>query len=373
MPESISSPTDARPLFRSWFGLGAWVALAVFVLGRLGLEAFRETPLYDNRGMDAYSAVEKFMLQKDPNPVRVAFFGTSQSVWGIISSDLAGDWGLPQEQVRNLATEGGTPFDIWNLIRRNEDKLADLRLAIVEVNPFVLRQSLDSDPRVRADVAQHATWSERLLVADRAERREHLAEWTLPIRSVRRPLYNVFLNMLDPMPGNAIYPWPERRVYPVSDWRAENVDSHKDKGRKLIPAAQAAKKLVGNWKLSKLQDYSLRQSLDWMRARGVRVIFHELPVHPEVYQAIVADPALRRGHDAFLQYVDTLQPVPVARVLTPDPAACGLRVEHMADRTHCNEIGAHIYSHYLARQLHAQVLQTQGIRPAGGGPAGPVR
>ncbi|MEZ0276477.1 MAG: hypothetical protein ACAH88_16325 [Roseimicrobium sp.] len=354
---TIPAPTPPPHSFRRWFGKSAWIALAVFILGRLALEPARALPMYDIRGMDAYGAVETFQLRKKDALVKIGFFGTSQSVWGVISDEVAQAWSMPPSEVRNLSIEGGTPFGMWSLIRRNEEKLSRLRVAIVEVNPFVLRQSLDADTRVRANLAQHATLAERFLVRPRSERVQHVAEWLLPVRSVRRPLYSAALNVLDPEPGNPVYPWPEKRVSPMADWKAENAAAHTEKGRKLIPPYLAAKRMVGNWKLSALQDYSLKQCLDWFEKRGVKVILHELPVHPEVYAVIQKDEALKKGNDAFLRYVDTLKPTPVARILTPDPATCGLATEHMADRTHCNELGARIYSRYLAEKLKMDVVE----------------
>ncbi len=355
------TPTSATILttptgFRSWFGKSAWIALAVFILGRLLLEPVRGLPMYDIRGMDAYGAVENFQLRKEPAPVKIGFFGTSQSVWGVISDEVAQAWDMPPSEVRNLSIEGGTPFGMWSLIRRNDESLSGLRVAIVEVNPFVLRQSLDADTRVRANLAQHATLAERFLVRPRSERVQHVAEWLLPVRSVRRPLYTAALNVLDPGPGNPVYPWPEKRVFPMADWKAENAAAHTEKGRKLISPELAAKRILGNWKLSPLQDYSFRQCLEWFAKRGVKVILHELPVHPEVHAAIQQNSSFRKGNDAFLRYVDSLKPAPVVGILTQDPAACGLGVEHMADRMHCNELGARIYSRYLAEKLKMNVV-----------------
>jgi hypothetical protein len=352
-PTATTSPSG----FRRWFGKSAWIALGVFLLGRLALEPVRTLPMYDIRGMDAYGAVENFQLRKQEAPVKIGFFGSSQSVWGVISDEAARTWGVPASEVRNLSIEGGTPFGMWSLIRRNEEKLSALKVAIVEVNPFVLRQSLDADQRVRANLAQHATLFERAQVRPRGERLAHLAEWLLPVRSVRRSLYTATLNVIDPAPGNPVYPWPEKRVSPMADWKAENAMAHTDKGRKLIAPELAAKRIVGHWKLSALQDHSFRKSMEWFHARGVKVIFHELPVHPEVYAAMHEDADFHNGNAAFLRYVDTLKPTPAARILTPDPAMCQLSAAQMADRTHCNELGARIYSRYLAERLKWDVVE----------------
>jgi hypothetical protein len=326
--------------------------VVVFVLGRLALEPFRDAPHFDERGMEAFGTTEAYLLRKNPAPVKVAFFGSSQSVWAILTEDIAADISEDPAGVRNLAVEGGTPFDMWNLLRRNEDKLQSLRVAIVEVNPFVLKQGLDSDVRVVLDVAQHATLSERLMLTHRADRVQQVAEWVLPLQSLRRSLQSAFLNLADPDPGFPPYPCPEQRIHPAVGWKVDG-NRHSKKERQNVSAEMAAKRMVGFWKLSKLQDHAMRESLAWFARHNVRVIFHELPVHPEVIEVIHQNPAYEQGHKDFLAYVDSLSPPPFARSITPDPAQCGIQAEGLADRTHLNQIGAAIYSRYLSARLRS--------------------
>jgi hypothetical protein len=347
--EPPSEPSNP-PLMRRWFGPGAFVTLGVFVLGRLALEPLRDTPHYDARGMEAYGATENFLLRNVKAPVKVGLFGSSQSVWALLADDVARDLGEKPEEVRNLAVEGGTPFDTWNLIRRNEAALSQLRLAVVEVNPFVLKQGLDSDPRVSVDIAQHATISERLLLAHRADRVKQVAEWTLPVLSVRRSLESAFLNVIDPQPGLSIYPRPDQRIYPAVGWKL-GTHRHVKKDRLTLSPLVAAKRMVGNWRCSKLQDYALRETLAWFERHQVRVIFHEPPVHPEVVSVMHEHPELEKGHRDFVAYVDSLRPAPIARIDAADPALCGITAEQMADRTHVNELGAHTYSHHIAMKI----------------------
>lgn len=352
---------SAAPRRQRWTGPGAWIALGVFVLGRLALEPLKDAPHFDRNGMDGFNAMEVYALRKHPTPVKVAFFGSSQSLWAIIASDVAHETGLNPDEVRNLANEGGTPFDMWNFIRRNETLMKELRLAVVEINPFVLRQSLDGDKRVQTDVFQHATLSERMLLTHRADRVAQTAEWLLPLHSTRHSLRSAFLVALDPDPGNPIYPCPDQRIFPASDWHASHHRRSSRKERLTLTAEAAAKRLVGNWRLSKLQDYCLRQSLAWFAAHRVRVIFHEMPVHPEVVQLIRSHPDYEKGHEDFIRYVESLTPPPLARIYTPDPADCGLTLEHMADRTHINETGAHLYSHHMAEKLRQFLPELDGL------------
>jgi hypothetical protein len=352
-----TAPSAVRQsLFRQWGGPAAIVAAAVFVLGRLALEPLRPLPHFDMRGMEAFSSTETYLLRKQADPVEVAFFGSSQSVWAVLPEIVARELEENPVRVRNLAVEGGTPFDMWNLIRRNEEKLKNLRIAIVEVNPFVLKQGLDSDPRVAIDVAQHGTVPERLMLAHREDRVKQLAEWVLPVLSVRRSLESTFLDAVDPDPGNAIYPCPEQRTHPAVGWKADG-KPHLKKERETVMPLIAARRMVGGWRLSKLQDYALRQSLGWFAQHGVRVIFHELPVHPEVMDAIHHDPGLERGQENYRAYLDTLEPKPFARSLILDPPDCAITADEMADRTHLNERGARIYSAHLAAKVHSFLVQ----------------
>jgi hypothetical protein len=348
-PESpISQPRSIR----RWFGPGALVTVAIFVLGRLALEPFRDAPHFDDRGMEAFGTTETYLLRKVPAPVKVAFFGSSQSVWAILTRDIAAGIGEDPALVRNLAVEGGTPFDMWNLLRRNEDKLQSLRVAIVEVNPFVFKQGLDSDFRTSLDIAQHGTLAERLMLTRRADRVEQVAEWVFPLQSVRRSLYSAFLNVADPDPGFPPYPYPEQRMYPAVGWKVDG-KYHSKKERQNVPPELAARRMVGNWKLSKLQDHSMRESLAWFERHGVRVIFHELPIHPEVMDLVHQNPTYEKGHNTFRAYVESLGPGPYASSMTPDPGTFGITAEEMADRTHLNQLGAAIYSHYLSAKLRS--------------------
>jgi hypothetical protein len=339
---------------RRWFGPGAIVAMGVFVLGRLALEPLRDAPHFDERGMEAYNATETYLLRKNPTPIKVGLFGSSQSVWALLADDVARDLGEKPEEVRNLAVEGGTPFDTWNLIRRNEAALAHLRLAVIEVNPFVMKVGLDSDPRVSVDIAQHATVGERLMLAHRSDRVKQMAEWALPLLSVRRSLESTFLNVVDPEPGLVIYPRPDQRIYPAVGWKVDH-HRHVKKDRITLDPLVAAKRMVGNWRCSKLQDHALRESLAWFSRHHFVVVFHEPPVHPEVMRVMHEHPELEKGHRDFLAYVDSLRPAPVARIDAADPAICGITAEQMADRTHVNELGAHTYSHHIAMRIREVV------------------
>jgi hypothetical protein len=125
--------------------------------------------------------------------------------------------------------------------------------------------------------------------------------------------------------------------------------------RDLVPAPTAARRLVGHWKYSQLQDHSLRRTLDFLRERNVKIILYQLPVHPAVAEQIRSNPQYTAGYNAFLAYVDTLGVPPEARIQLLDISECGSPVEGMRDMTHFNEIGANIYSHWLGSRLRTML------------------
>jgi hypothetical protein len=175
----------------------------------------------------------------------------------------------------------------------------------------------------------------------------------VPFNSVRRSLYSAALNVVDPVHGTPMYPKPDARLLPFIGW-------HVTPGtppffRDIIPAHTAARRLVGNWRHSRLQDQCLRKTLEFFRARKVRIILYQLPVHPDVADQMRQNPQYAAGYAKFLEYVDTLGVPAGDRLQLVDIEACGAPVEAMRDLTHFNELGAGIYSRWLGRKLREMV------------------
>lgn len=349
----ITIPTRG---IRRWFGKAALIATVVFIAGRLAVEPLRDAPQFDAKGMEAYAAVETFALRQSPHPFSVALFGSSVSIWGVLSNLVADELRLPHEQVRKLAVVGGTPFDHWNLIKRNPEKFHNMRTAVIEINPRMMHPDMESDERVRFTISQHATWRERKELRHSHERDWQRLEMVLPLVSVRRSLSSALLNCVQPVHGTPVYPKPEARLFPFFDW-------HVPAGsppyfRDIIPPSTAARRLVGSWRCSRLQDQCLRKTLDWLRERGVRIILYQLPVHPEVAQHIRGNPRHADGYAEFCRYADSLGVPPQDFIQTLDIADCGVGVEGMRDLTHLNEIGATIYSHWFGERLRTLLPQS---------------
>lgn len=344
-------PARLNPSWRRWFGSSALVAAAVVVVGRWGLEPLRGTPHYDARAMESFACVEHFGLHRQPVGAKVAFLGSSQTFWGLIPDVMARVSGFAASEMRVLGVEAGTPFDMLNLIRRNPEHFATLELAVIEVNPVMLHEARELDPRLQFSISQHGTWAERGLIKDKVARHRQQAEWLLPLVSVRRPLRSVFLSAVDPEPGNPMYPYPEVRGRPAADWFAGA--EHTAKPRALVPPEIAARRMVGKkgWKVSRLQHACLQEVLAWMEQQKVPVLIHQFPWHPEVVELLHHDPDFHHCYDQYSAYVETLRPRTSGMVRILHPGECGVGPEGMADRMHLNELGAGYYSLHLGMNM----------------------
>ncbi len=322
------------------------------MIGRLALEPLRSVSQVDNEGLEPYGAVETFRLRENPIPVEVAFLGSSQTIWGIVTQAAAKKLGRKPTRVANLGTAGGTPFEMWSLVRRNPREFDHLRLAVIEINPFILRPGLEGDPRVFAAVSSRASFLERLMLRDRAVRILQIAEWLLPLNSVRRSLESALHTIMGNRTWQKLDPDLYGRVNPGRDWSSE---ARIKKDRHLISPESAAKRMVGNWQLSSFQDYALRSLLQWMRAHRIPVVLHQLPIHPEVADLVLQDPRYAKSYLDYCDYVDSLEPAPAAIFRMLSPVEIGGDAGSMADRTHLNEAGALLYSTDIGQKARPYV------------------
>lgn len=358
-PENSSTPSPEENIqaaipakgFRRWFGSSAFIALGVFVLGRLALEPLRSIPQVDNEGLEPFGAVETIRLRENPVPVEVAFLGSSQTIWGIDTSTIAKKIKCKPSRVINLGTAGGTPFEMWNIVRRNPKEFYHLRLAVIELNPFILRPGLEGDPRVFASVSSRATLKERFLLQERGDRMWQVAEWALPLNSVRRSLESNLHNMVGNRKWRHINPDLDGRIKPGKGWSMASQKVIRKKERHTITPEKTAKRLVGSWQVSSFQDHALRSLLQWMKDHGVPVVLHHMPVHPEVVEYMLNDPRFSESYQDYRDYVDSLRPKPKAIFSYTSPEEFGGDADNMADRTHLNESGALLYSAQLGEKI----------------------
>lgn len=332
-----------------WCGRAGFIAAAVFVLGRMVAEPCRDLPLFDEDGMEAYSVVETHLLRKDPRPFTTAVFGSSITAWGVIPEIVATEAGLRPEDLRKLAVQGGTAFDYRNLLRRNQARFASLKFALVEINPRLVAASMEGDPRVDADIWQHATFVERLSISNTNSRRLALGDWILPLGSVRRPLSTAFYNLIDPPPGAAVFPRVASRLKPMERWFVSDSETAEFRARGLT-GQDVAKRIMGSWRPSEFFDDSLRDFLAELKSRNITLFLYQPPMHPDAAEVIQSNPAYNRNYKAYLSYIDSLGIPPEARYLPLSIAECGIPVGGLGDYTHLNERGAKIFSKLLGQR-----------------------
>lgn len=334
-----------------WIGPAGVIGAALFLLARLAVEPLRSLPQFDEWGMEAYSAVETFNLKKQPQSFEVGLFGSSVAVWGLLPEVMAGPMGSPPEQIRKLCVQGGTSFDMRNLIREHPQRFEEMKIAVVEINPRELHFGLERDERMKFDLWQHAPLQERLLLKDKHDRKLEVAEWLLPLGSVRRPLGAIVLNVLDPDAGTPIAPNIDTRLRPFGDWHVADPSSAVFRVRQGGSAQDVARRIALRWRPSVLLDHCLREFIALLEARGVTVILHEMPVHPAVVKELDGNREFHSGLDAFEAYLSTLG-IPAARIIrTRSISDIGIPEHGMRDHTHLNEIGARIYSEHLGRKV----------------------
>ena len=93
--------------------------------------------------MDPYGVVETFRCGLIQTRSASALFGSSVSIWGVLSESWRDELRLPHAQVRKLAVVGGTPFDHWKLIERNPEEFAGSKVALIELNPRMMHPDME--------------------------------------------------------------------------------------------------------------------------------------------------------------------------------------------------------------------------------------
>jgi hypothetical protein len=347
---------NLRPKFSRWCGAAGFIVAGMFLLGRIVAGQFRGAPQFDEHGMEPYSAVETFRLRKMPDAFEVGLFGSSVAIWGLIPEIVAEGLGERPENLRKLSVAGGTSFDMRNLVKRNEGNFDHMRVALVELNPRILAAGLEDDVRLKIDLAQHASLSERLLLKDGDARRPQVAEWFLPLLSARRPLSTAFLNVTNPDPGSAMIPYIDRTLYPVNDWHVPDPARAVFKPKHEMSPDEVARRITSHWKPSRLLDQALREFLARLKEKSVTVILHQMPVHPDVVKAMQANSGYAESYADYLKYIGSLGLEENHFIHTLSVTELGIPVNGLRDHTHLNEMGAEIYSRFLGERTREILL-----------------
>ena len=347
----MTTDSETKPTLKRWFGSSAWIALVIFIAGRLALEPARTVPQFDDDGMDPFGAVEKFRLRKSKEQLEIVALGSSVTLWGMMPDAVAKELNIDPAKSLALGVAGGTPFDMWTMVDRNQDRFTNLKVAILEVNPMILHQTMEGDARVDYNLCQRATLSERLSLSQSHERAILAAEWFLPTQSVRRSLRSLFLNLADLQPGNSIYPISDKRVYPSAGWHVDPNSTAPHKLRTTLKPEIAARRLVGRWEVSELQANCMRKMITWFKSHNVLVVLHQFPVHHDVVEVIKKSPAHMKSYEEYTKFVHSLGIPPEAIFQHLEISECGVQLEGMRDHTHLNELGGRQYSSHLGSQI----------------------
>lgn len=338
---------------RRWFGPAASIALAILIIGRILLEPLRTQPHFDDETMEGYAAVESFQIKRNLQPIETGIFGSSVVVWGVIPELVAGEMQADPRRVRKLAMQGGTAFDMWNLVERHQGEFGHMHTALLQVDPRMFDKDKEGG-RLDLAVAQHGTWEERMLLDDRMDRWTQLAEVAVPLRSARHSLRSVFLDALNPSPGNPVFPTPELRLVPDwQQWRERDDREFKPK----MSAQNAARIMFNRWVPSRLHDDSMRRLILWLRARHVRTFLFQVPVHPSLLETVAANPAFAEGLETWNRHMVDLG-VPEQDIIRVGAMTdIGILESGMKDHTHLNEAGAKIFSRWLGAQVRERLAK----------------
>ena len=342
------------PVSKRWLGLGALIAALVLVLGRFALEPLRSAPQYTNEGMDPFCSVEVFQLKNNPQPLEVAFFGSSVTIWDVMTNEVAAQMGKNPDNVRSLAMQGGTSYQMWQLVKRNPDAFSKLQMAVIELGPRTIDDNLRGDPMTLA-IAQTGSLAERWSIENKAVRNKQVVEWVFPWRSVRRSLQSLSLDIIKPSPGFDMYPEPDARLYPAYHWHLHRDPDAEEVFVSKTTPEDAARRIVSGWKPDPLLDSSLKQLLVWLHQRNIQVVLVEMPVHPEVAMVMRGNAKYLNSYSDFKKYLDSLGIPKELFINSMDISSCEVPINGLRDYQHLNRTGAKIYSTYLGKKLQTLI------------------
>ena len=348
-----------------WVGAAGIITACVFLAGRALIEPVRILPRYDEEGMDAYHTAELFrvrdnVVRGNARPIRGIALGSSVSIWGIVPEIFEREIGLPEKSFVNGAVQGGVTFQSWTMVRRNQDLLSDIKIALIEVNPRALSKGMDDDDRIQLSVRQYATFEERMMVSGHETRRIDRIDYFLPFWSARRPLSDVVRNVVQPVPGDPLYDYTGGRLTPYRDWFMEDTDPAKYEPHLKVAPERAAEMIIGRWKISTLEDESMRKTLDWFRDEGALIILHGYPTHPLAVEAIRKDKKHMESMRRYEEYLKTLG-VPEDQMFVHfEIGECGVPEVGMRDFAHFNQIGAEAYCHCLGGKIR-ELCEKKGL------------
>jgi hypothetical protein len=314
-------------------------------------------------------------LKQDAAGPQVLVVGSSLTAAGLIPEQLAGDLGLPASEVKAFSLGGGTPWDALVLFRRNPQLLDTVRLVVFDINHWQL------DEAVWEIIQNRFLWQATLEERWRApgwRKVDGVADWFWPCFSQRRELRGWLLGVQTlarhaarPSPGESK---PAENVY----WKA--YDDQQIRARalgdsKYAPTAMASGLAAMRW--SPAMERSLHELLRLLHERGVRVLLHQQPRHPDYLAWVEEHPEARDNYESYLRFVRGLTGPDVRVQVWEKPEEVGLGADDFLDYAHLGRPGAETYTRAIGRLIVDDHLlpgaATQAAHRAGGPTLRPAR
>lgn len=326
-----------------------WIALAICVVFRFGVEPLRDLPKAD-RKEDLYDfrVVEKFFVEDVDELPQVIMLGSSISMYAFVPELLARELSLPETAVRNLPIPGGAPWDSLMLLRRNPKLLENAKVALIDVQPYMLNADYEYAIPDRfynlaslADAARAEGWS----------RVRAVANWFWPFVSLRRPMRAWALEIENrregvvPFKKAAYYPmWHPDATYP----RATEAELSEALSAEKHRPANWADLTLGEFDFSERQADALRDLLALLKAHGVAVLIHQPPFHPDFYARAAERPEERQALARYFSFLEEVSGDGVMLQIWKRPAELGFRPEDLPDYGHMPRRLAERYTRTMA-------------------------
>jgi len=324
-----------------------WVALILCGLVRFALEPLRDVPRADLELEDIrlLRTREELFIKRMPEPARVVVAGSSRTLYSIAPGLLAGRLGLAEHGLRNLSFDGGHPWDALVLFRRNPRLLEEAELVILDVDPLhvILNEPLPER------YYRLMTLRERLRVPG-PEKVRAVANWILPVASIRRPLNVWLLELKTYAEGGPT--WESRIVMPW--WHTvpgeEELREMFERDDAMRPET-AARRTYENHRFNRVTEFALADLRALLERHGVRLLIHSPPLHPDYLAWVERNEHAKQAYASYLEFVESLRSPMVDVVTWHRPEQVGLSADRLLDWGHLDRRGAEIYSSALADRI----------------------
>lgn len=335
---SSTSSSERRARHRPG-GRALWAALAVLLVARVvlgvGSDFFGR---FRGAADDHHLRAAERQLTRRPAP-RVVLFGSSRLKNLVRESDLAERLGLPVSAVANGAIDGGNPWDVLALLRRNPRLFDGAELFIHDIQFWQLNASFRRGIP-RPSFYRYATLGERWAVRDLSARCLLVADWVWPFVSERRTLVDWVRGPRASVP----------RPVPV----------YSDRPHRWDPVPMASKH-AGDFVFDQVAAGYWRSLVGELRRRHIPQVVLHLPARSAYVSWL-----RRHAAPAYADYLGFARSLegPGVRLLVWDlPAEAGLSDLDFHDYGHATRAGARRFAAVLGRALSSLDLVPPPAEP----------